>query len=325
MAADRRLISVIIPVYNEEENVLLAYEAVRAVFESKLQAYDFEIVFTDNHSEDATFSEIRKIADRDSRVRAVRFTRNFGFNKSLLTGYRLAKGAAAIQVDCDLQDPPAIFPEFIRRWEQGHDVVVGVRNQRPEARWLLALRKTFYRMLKLISEDNVVLDGGDFRLVDRSVLDQLKVIHDSSPYVRGLVSTVSANLSEFSYERTTRKFGKSKFPLLKLVTLAIEGIVSHSTLPLRLASLVGFVVFAATLLLAAWYTIDRLMLPEASMWPAGFATTVILQLLSISLNAIFLGVIGEYVGRIYQQARVRPITVVEAALNMDEPVKTIAA
>jgi dolichol-phosphate mannosyltransferase len=160
------------------------------------------------------------------------------------------------------------------------------------------------------------LDGGDFRLVDRKILNQLKELHDASPYVRGLISMLASNIVGIPYARTIRKFGKSKFPVSKLFLLAVDGIVSHSVLPLRLASLFGALVFAVTTFLGLWYAIDRLWI-GSSIWPRGFATTVILQLVSISLNAMFLGVVGEYLGRIYNQIRIRPTTVIEAALNID--------
>lgn len=311
-----KLISIVIPAYNEEQNVRSAYEATRAVFENDLSGYDFEIIFTDNHSTDNTLQELEKIAAQDPRVRVASFTRNFGFNRSLITGYRLARGDAAIQLDCDLQDPPSLFPEFIKRWEQGFDVVVGLRRKRPEAKWLLMLRKSFYRFLSKISQDNLVVDGGDFRLVDRSILNQLRQIHDATPYVRGLVSTLAARQTGFEYERQERQHGQSKFPLLRLIGLAVDGMVSHSIVPLRLASTFGFVVACFTVALACLYIIARFFFEKDI--PAGFTTSVILELLSIGLNAIFLGIIGEYLGRIHMQLRQTPVTVLQKTINLDE-------
>lgn len=312
---DKKLISIVIPAYNEEKNVLAAYQAVRDVFDGALKdRYDFEIVFTDNHSEDSTFAEIQKIAHMDKRVRAVSFTRNFGFNRSLITGYRLARGDAAIQMDCDLQDPPTIFPKFLAEWEKGHDVVVGIREKREEAAWLLKCRKMFYRFLCKISPDNLVIDGGDFRLVDKHILDSLRQIHDTNPYVRGLVSVFAKNQTGFAYERRKREHGVSKFPLRRLIPLAIDGIVSHSTAPLRLASILGFIVAIGTFFLGLAYFVTRLFFDLD--WPAGFATTTLLQLFSISLNAIFLGIIGEYLSRIYQQLKDHPITVIQKQINL---------
>ncbi|HEY9688073.1 MAG TPA: glycosyltransferase family 2 protein [Coleofasciculaceae cyanobacterium] len=313
----KKLISVIVPVFNEEENVERAYQAVRNTFENILNnEYRFEIIFTDNHSTDNTFQELTQIADLDSRVRVARFTRNFGFNKSLLTAYLLAKGDAAIQVDCDLQDPPELFPRFIEFWEAGHDVVIGLRKTRPEPVWLLEARKLFYRLLASISEDNLMIDGGDFRLVDRHILDSLKEIQVAAPYVRGLVSIFAKNQTGFPYERRQRQYGQSKFPLLKLFSMGIDGIVSHTTLPLRIASLLGMSLAVFTLLLMLVYVTGKLFF--GMDWPDGFTTTVILVLFGIAVNAVFLGIIGEYLSRIYQQLRGHPLTVIEKGLNLEE-------
>ncbi|KTC66065.1 glycosyl transferase, group 2 family protein (plasmid) [Legionella adelaidensis] len=316
---NKKLISVIIPVFNEEGNILFAYQAVKEVFENKLQNnYDFEIIFTDNHSTDNTYAELQSIAEFDPRVRIARFTRNFGFNKSLLTGYRLARGDAAIQLDCDLQDSPELFDTLLLHWEAGHDVVVGRRSKREEGFLLQNARKFFYRFLKRISEDNLAIDGGDFRLVDRSVLNKLQRIHDATPYVRGLVSMLAARQTEFAYERQARKHGKSKFPLFRLFGLAIDGIVSHSIVPLRLASIIGVIVAAFTFLLAMFYLFGKLLLANGR-WPLGFTTQVVLILFSTSLNAVFLGIIGEYLGRIYKQLRYHPITIIEKSINLSLP------
>jgi glycosyltransferase involved in cell wall biosynthesis len=313
---NKSLISIVIPVFNEEGNVERAYHAVKEVFEQQLNnKYDFEIIFTDNHSIDNSYQELQVLAMQDPRVRVARFTRNFGFNKSLLTGYRLAQGDAAIQLDCDLQDSPTLFVTLLSYWEMGHDVVVGKRkSQRAENFLMQNARKTFYRLLKRISEDNVTLDGGDFRLIDRSILDKLQSIHDATPYVRGLVTILASKQKDFSYERQERVHGKSKFPLFRLFGLAIDGIVSHSIVPLRLASLFGLFIATTTFLLAIGYFFARLFF--IGSWPSGFATQVVLLLFSIALNAIFLGIIGEYLGRIYKQLRYHPLTIIESSINL---------
>ncbi len=315
LPAVKCLISVVIPVFNEEGNIEPVYEAVKNVFENELSnIYNFEIVFTDNHSIDMTYQELQEVAKRDARVRIARFTRNFGFNKSLLTGYRLAKGDAAIQLDCDLQDSPSLFKTMLHYWELGHDVVVGSRNKRVENFILQGARRIFYRFLSSISEDNLVIDGGDFRLVDSSILDKLRNFHDTSPYVRGLISTLATKQITFPYERQSRKHGKSKFPIIRLFGLAIDGIVSHSIVPLRVASITGFFVAMTTFLLIIFYLSGKIFFNRS--WPSGFATEVVLILFCIALNAIFLGIIGEYMGRIYKQLRYHPLTVIESEINI---------
>jgi dolichol-phosphate mannosyltransferase len=309
----RRLISLVMPVYNEEANVDRAHAALTAIFE-KLPQYDLEFVFTDNHSEDRTFEHLAALAKTDERVKVMRFTRNYGFQRSLLTAYRNASGDAAIQVDCDLQDPPELIPQFIALWEKGHDVVVGLRRRREEPALLTLGRRVFYSLLDRISDDPLTRDAGDFRLVDRSVIDRLKELNDYNPYVRGVVSSFAARETGVPYDRAPRLHGRSKFPVRKLVGFALDGIIGHSVLPLRLASYAGLSISIFVFLLAMFYLFEALLFRHS--WPSGFATLVVIMLFGISLNAIFLGIIGEYVSRIYQQVRFRPLVTVEATQNI---------
>jgi dolichol-phosphate mannosyltransferase len=309
-----RLISIVIPVYNEEANVRRAYDAVCGVFETLSDRYRLEIIFADNHSTDRTFERLAGIAQDDERVKVLRYNRNYGFQRSLMTAYRHASGDAAIQLDCDLQDPPGLFPEFIRLWEQGHDMVVGLRRNRRESRLMSASRWLYYRVLNAISEDKLTPNAGDFRLVDRSILEQLRMIDDHSPYVRGILSSLARSEAGIVYDREARLHGKSNFPVRRLVGFALSGIFGHSTLPLRMVAYIGLAMSVITFMVSFAYLIGALLFGRD--WPSGFATTTILILLGIGLNGIFLGVIGEYVGRIYQQVRVRPTVVVERSINM---------
>ena len=311
-----RRISIVIPVFNEEHNVRLAYDEVMRVLDEVKDRYEIELIFTDNHSTDGTFRELTKLAAEDKRVKVIRFNRNYGFHRSLLTAYRHATGDAAMQIDCDLQDPPRLFLTFLSLWEQGHDVVVGIRQNRPEPRWLLTARRGFYRFLNVIAEHPITPDAGDFRLIDRTVLDHLKWINDMDPYIRGLIASFAVNEARVPYNRAKRQYGASKFPVSKLIGLALDGIYGHSTLPLRVASWCGLIVALLTTLLSAYYLVSALAF--GATWPRGFATTTLLILFGISLNAIFLGILGEYVSRIYQQVRQRPLTVVERTINFPE-------
>ena len=233
------LISIVIPVYNEEENVERVHAEISAVF-SKVDDIEIEFIFADNHSTDRSFDKLQMLAARDPRVRVLRYARNFGFNRSVLTGYRHAKGEAAIQFDCDLEDPPEVMLELIRLWRLGHDVVVGVRAVRQESRLLILLRRMYYRLINAISDEYHEIDAGDFRLIDRHILDQLRAIRDARPYVRGLTSEIARNQASVRYKRNKRLYGESKFGLRALVKLALEGIFSQSIAPLQLASVVGF-------------------------------------------------------------------------------------
>ncbi len=309
---EKKLISFVVPVYNEEENVEALAARVAATM-AALPAYDFEIVFTDNHSTDGTFAILRRLAAADPRVRAVRFSRNFGYQRSILTGYLRARGAAAIQLDCDLQDPPELIPRFLELWEGGHQVVYGVRRSRREAWWINAARSAFYRLIDSLSEDELPHDAGDFRLVDRRVIEELAKIEDSNPYLRGTLATLGFNQVGVPYDRGERARGISKFSLKDLVGLAIDGILNHSIVPLRVATYTGLLISLATFLALAWTAIGKIIFGQR--WPAGFATITTLILLSLSLNAIFFGIIGEYLGRIYNQVKRKPLTIIEAELG----------
>lgn len=310
----KKLISIIVPVYNEEENIHLLYERVQGVICSLSDSYEFELIFTDNHSKDNSFRILKELAEKDQRVKVIRFSRNFGYQRSIYTGYSTASGDAAIQLDCDLQDPPEMISEFIKKWEEGYKVVYGIREKRKEGWIINTSRKIFYRLIDLLSEDKLPHDAGDFRLIDRCVLEELKKIYDASPYLRGTIVTLGFEQTGIPYSRDARKSGESKFGLSQMIQLALDGIVSHSIIPLRIATFIGFVITLITFLLTFVYVYWRFF--RTSDWPRGFATTYVLILFSIGLNGLFLGVIGEYLGRIYLQVKAHPIAVIEKTINL---------
>jgi len=319
MTERKRLISICVPVFNEESNIDPLYSALLPIMDQLSERYEFELLFTDNHSTDRTFEALEQLAQRDVRVRAIRFSRNFGFQRSIATSYANARGDAAIQIDCDLQDPPALILDFVRKWEEGYKVVYGVRNMRREGWGMNVVRKTFYRIIDWLSEDELPLDAGDFRLVDRCILDELQKFEDNQPYLRGAIAALGFDQIGIPYNRAERQRGKSKFSFGELIGLALDGILNHSVVPLRIATYLGLAISVITFLGLVGYAIGRLFLGKD--WPPGFATTIILILGSLSLNALFLGIIGEYLGRIYRQVKRRPLTIVERELN---PVRTRA-
>jgi dolichol-phosphate mannosyltransferase len=307
------MLSIIVPVYNEENNIERAYKAISAEL-TKIESIDYEIIFTDNHSTDKTFEKLEIIAAQDPNVRVLRFARNFGFQRSILTGYQYARGDAAIQIDCDLEDPPSMFSEFIRLWRTGNDVVIGLRSQRVERQRMVYMRRLYYRLLDSISDVPHDVDAGDFRLVDKSILDQLRLIDDRQPYVRGLISELAKSQIGIHYKRNKREFDSSKFPLRQLVRLALDGIFSYSITPLRIATYLGIFISLLTSIMLCVYIALRLFSQSV---PPGFTTTTILILFGISINSVFLGIIGEYIGRIYTQVRKRPLVIIEKKLNVD--------
>ena len=308
--------SIVVPVYNEEQNIESLHASVTEALSPLSSEIDLEFVFTDNHSEDATFAVLAGLAARDPRVRVFRFSRNFGFQRSIYTGYMAARGDVAVQIDCDGQDPPELIRVFLDEWKKGSSIVYGVRERRKEGFVITLTRKIFYRLIDFLSEDRLPLDAGDFRLVDRKVLDVLRRIRDQRPYLRGTLATLGFAQKGIPYARKARERGESKFTLKELFALAFDGILSQSIGPLRVATYTGLTVSLLTLAAILWYTLGRLFFGQS--WPPGFATTTVLILLSLSLNAMFLGIIGEYVGRIFRQVRSAPITVIEERIDAKE-------
>ena len=313
---DPTLVSILVPAFNEEDNVVKAYDAIIAVFDT-LPDHTCEIIFTDNHSTDRTFPILQDLAARDPRVRVIRFAKNYGYQRSLLVAYQSARGACSVQIDCDLQDSPEHIPQMLALWRQGHQVVYGVRRSLADPPATAAARRLFYRGLSALSDDELPIDAGEFRLVDRRILTELRGVRDTSPYLRGLISSMGFSQIGFDYDRVARSAGESKFPFRKMIGLALDGVLNHSLVPLRVASAVGLTVGFGTILLMVGYLAGRLLFGQ--QWPAGFATTTMLLLLGITLNAVFLGIIGEYLGRMFLEIKGRPAPIIEAQINGPGP------
>jgi len=311
--SEKPLISLVVPVYNEEDNLAPLYDAVSAVINPLAAEYSFEFVFTDNHSTDTTPQLLRELAHKDKRVRAFRFSRNFGYQRSILTAYLKSRGAAAIQLDCDLQDPPEMIPVFLEKWREGSDVVYGVRKSRLEAtRWTVA-RKIFYWLVDFLSEDPIPRDAGDFRLISRRVIEELRRIGDPKPYLRGTIATLGFTQTGIDYERRARTVGVSKFSFYDNIMLALDGIINQSVVPLRMATYVGMGVAAMTVLASIGYIIAYFTVGFRA--PAGFTTITVLVLGSLGINALLLGVIGEYLGRMYLQMKNKSLSIIERELH----------
>lgn len=313
MQPAKPLISLVVPVFNEEDTLPHFYPAVRAIIDPLAGQYDFEFVFTDNHSSDRTPHLLGELARSDRRVRAFRFSRNFGYQRSILSAYLRARGDAAIQLDCDLQDPPDLIPIFLETWQQGSDVVYGIRKSRLESRrWTLA-RKLFYWLVDFLSEDPIPRDAGDFRLISRRVIEELRRIGEPSPYLRGTIATLGFRQTGIDYARRARVVGKSKFSFYDNIKLALDGVVNQSVVPLRMATYLGLLIAGLTVLASVCYVIAYFTVGFRA--PAGFTTTTVLILASLGINAMLLGIIGEYLGRMYLQMKNKSLSIVERELH----------
>lgn len=308
------LISISIPVLNEEGNIDALYVRLCALAERMIDRCDLEFVFSDNHSSDKTWAMLSELANKDDRVRAIRFSKNFGFQRSILANYMHTRGDAVMQIDADLQDPPELLEAFFEQWQRGYQVVYAIRKKRPESFFLYSFRKFGYWAIDNISEHPIPRDVGDFRLIDRKVIKSLAQIKTANPYLRGMIAGLGFNQTGVPYDRDPRMAGESKFNVSRLVRLGLTAVFNHSTVPLRAASFLGASILAITILGALYYVVLKLLHPE---FPQGLASIHILVLFGIGLNSFLLGIIGEYLLRIYLVLRAEPVAIVEQSLNLE--------
>ncbi|CAN7670084.1 glycosyltransferase family 2 protein [Variovorax sp. LjRoot84] len=309
----RPLISLSIPVLNEQDNLDALYTRLRALGERMADRCDLEFVFSDNHSSDATWAKLAELSRHDPRVRAIRFSKNFGFQRSILANYMHTRGDAIMQIDADLQDPPELLENFYEHWRAGYHVVYGVRRKRQEGAFINAFRKLGYRLIDLISDHSIPRDAGDFRLIDRRVVQALLQLKTASPYLRGMIAGLGFNQIGVDYERQARVAGESKFGVARLIRLGLTAVFNHSTVPLRLASIAGIGMLLFSVAGAIYYIALKMMQPEL---PRGLASIHILVLFGIGLHSLLLGIVGEYLLRIYLILRAEPVAIVENSLNI---------
>jgi polyisoprenyl-phosphate glycosyltransferase len=313
MMRPKKLISIITPVLNEEEVLPRYFDRIQSVLVDLEDEYNFEIIFTDNRSTDKTFELLRQYSEVDHQIFAVRFSKNFGYQRSIWTGYSLSRGDAVFVLDADLQDPPELLAIFLKSWKQGSQVVYGVRRRPEDSVTITMMRRIFYRFLRRISTDNLPTDAGDFMLVDRTVVDHVKAVYDPNIYVRGVVFSVGFTTTAVKYDRARRTLGETKFPLRKMVSLAVDGIVRHSDFPLRVSLFFGlsFSLIATIGILS--YLFGKIYLFHD--WPPGFTTLIIVQLFTVGFLSVFLSIIGEYLLRIYKLLKREPMSIIDDVLG----------
>jgi polyisoprenyl-phosphate glycosyltransferase len=298
-------LSVVIPIFNEEENIPVLHSRLTAVLEDTLT--DYEIIFVDDGSNDGSLNQLQNLSIKDNRVLVVELARNFGHQVAITAGLDFTRGKAVAVMDADLQDPPEALPEFIAKWREGHDVVYGVRERRKE-RWLKrAAYAGFYRLLRRVATIEIPLDSGDFCIMDRRVVDLLISMPERNRFVRGIRSWVGLNQIGLPVERHARSAGKPKYTFGRLLLLALDGLISFSYLPLRTITMLGFSISFLSIFAAVFYAVKRLM---TGLGPPGFATLVVAVFFLAGVQLITMGVIGEYVGHIFEEVKQRPLYVV---------------
>ncbi len=311
-----KLISVVSGCYNEEENVEELYERVKKVF-GGLEGYTYEQIFIDNDSSDRTVAILRKIAARDKRVKVIVNARNFGHIRSPYYATLQAKGDAVIGMASDLQDPPELIPDFIRKWEEGYKIVLGVKTQSKESPLLFAVRKLYYDIIGRLSEIRLVKNATGFGLYDQQVVEILRRIDDPYPYFRGLICDIGFEKATVEFVQPARERGITKNNFYTLFDIGMLGITNHSKVPLRLATMTGFLLAGLSLFTAFAYLVYKLLF--WSSFQVGIAPLVIGLFFFSSVQLFFIGIVGEYVGAIHTQVLKRPLVVEKERINFDEP------
>jgi glycosyltransferase involved in cell wall biosynthesis len=308
----KKKISILTPCFNEELNVEVLYEKVK--FEmGNLPNYNYEHLFIDNFSTDSTVLKLKNLAKTDINLKIIVNARNFGHIKSPYYGMLQADGDAVISIVADLQDPPELIPEFIKKWENGHKIVVGVKEKSEESRVMFAIRKLFYKIIDRISDTSQIQNFTGFGLYDRQFIDVLKNIQDPYPYFRGLVSELGFSTFQIPYPQPKRLNGKTKNNFFTLYDMAMLGFTSHSKVPLRMSSFIGFIVAFFSILIAISYLIYKILFWDN--FQVGIAPLVIGFFFFGGVQLFFLGIIGEYISAILTQVKNRPLVIEKERIN----------
>jgi glycosyltransferase involved in cell wall biosynthesis len=312
--------SIVAPVYNEE--ALVAEFCQRTIAAMEPLGEPFEIVLVNDGSRDRSPEIMRELHAKDYRIKVINFSKNFGHQIAITAGMDFARGDAVAVIDSDLQDPPEVIVEMIAEWKNGYQVIYGVRGEREgETAFKLATASLFYRLIRKITSVDIPLDAGDFRLMDRRVVDAMKQMREQKRFMRGLSVWVGFKQKGLTYKRDARKAGETKYPLKKMIRFALDGITAFSYLPLQLATYFGFVTAALSFIFLIVVVVLRLTGDGEAFY--GQASTLASVLFLGSVQLIFLGVIGEYLGRIYDEVKRRPLYIVAEELGFDEGDGTI--
>lgn len=304
----KKLITIMIPAYNEEKVLPLLFQRL-ANLAKKTADYDFEFLFINDGSRDKTFEIIKQASTKDPRISYVNLSRNFGKERAMLAGFDTAKGDALVIIDADLQDPPELIPKMIKFWEQGFDDVYAKRESRDGETWLKkATSKWFYSILDKISDVEIQRDTGDFRLLDRKAVEELKKLRENNRYTKGMFSWVGFNKKEITYARDPRAAGETKWNYFKLANLAIEGITSFTTSPLRISFFVGL---ATSIFAFCWIAFLLIRPLFGAPTGDGYSSMMSAILFLGGVQLLSLGIIGEYIGRIFTETKNRPVYIAQ--------------
>lgn len=308
-------VSLVIPMYYEEEVAEECYNRVTKVL-STLQDYTYEIVFVNDGSKDKTLEILEGIAKKDINVKIISFARNFGHQCAVTAGLQEVTGDAIVIIDADLQDPPELIPDMLKLWEDGNEVIYGKRKTRDgESKFKLLTAKMFYQTLNALSDVDIPKDTGDFRLVDKKVVDVINSLPEHNKFLRGLFSWVGFKQTPFEYERKERFAGKTKYPLKKMLKLASDGIISFSTKPLKIVGGLGILSVVISLIILVYAILSFIF-----RWhnlTAGWTSLMVTMTFLSGIILISLWMIGEYIARIYDEVKQRPQYIIDKKINID--------
>lgn len=305
-------ISIIIPVFNEEQSLNDLYTAVNSLMNDNTE-YIWEVMMIDDGSTDHSLQIIKKIRETDKRISYIHLSRNFGKENAMLAGFDYVSGDCAIVMDADLQHPPYVIMDMIKYWEQGYEDVFAKRKSRGKESLIRKLStKLYYKLLQMIAHDEVLVDVGDFRLLDRKCIDALKNIRETQRYTKGLYSWIGFKKHQIFFEQKERMTGKSSFSYIKLINLAIDGITSYSIMPLRLSSIIGIFVSFIAFLYMCFVIIKTILIGDPVQ---GYPTLIIVILFLGGLQLVSIGIIGEYLGRIFYETKNRPVYIISEISN----------
>lgn len=312
---DKKLISVVVPTYNEQENVVPLTDTLVKIFAEELPEYNYEIIFIDNHSKDNTKTLIRRICSENPNVKAIFNARNFGQMRSPVYGFKQAYGDCVVRLNADFQDPPSLIPTFVREWEKGHKIVIGIKEKTEEGFFMAFVRRQYYKFLRKITDIGHIENFTGFGLFDKAFVDVVRNIHDPMPYFRGMVAEFGFEYKTILYQRPNRRAGKSKNHFYTLYDVAMIGITSYSKVMLRLASFLGFIIGGLSFLVALVYFIMKLV--HWDWFRSGIAPLVIGVFFLGGVQLFFIGLLGEYVLAINSRVLDRPLVVEEERLNFN--------
>jgi polyisoprenyl-phosphate glycosyltransferase len=328
LRSENPLVSVVVPCYNEEEVLHECHTRLTEVLEGCCGS-DYELIYVNDGSRDRTESILRAIHNTSAQTRAVMLSRNFGHQAAVTAGLTASCGKCVVIIDADLQDPPEVIPQMLDHWREGYEVVYGVRESRAgESGFKLWTAQLFYRLINSLSDVEIPLDSGDFRLLDRRAVDAMLAMPERHRLLRGMSSWIGFRQYGIKYARAARFAGSTKYPMRKMLNLALDGIFSFSTVPLRFVTILGLITAAVAAIGVLYSLIVRIFTPH---WVAGWATLILAVLFMGGVEMFCFGIVGEYIGRIYTEIKQRPLFLVREVLEtapakdeMKKPVRTLA-